>query len=142
MSDLQACPFCGNGGRVDPRHSFVWNYDIQTDVAIQCGQCGARGPWFRIGKTSEQACTDAAAAWNRRAAGEDAAPVAVPWQPQFDVMSPRQEDLVRQFCAEIAGPRGQPGSPPDPVRLLEMAQALYLAEFEECGPESAKGVAS
>ena len=56
------------------------------------------------------------------------------WQPQFDVMSPKQEVLVQQFCAEIAGPKGEPGRPPDPVRLLEMAQALYEAEREECGP--------
>lgn len=50
------------------------------------------------------------------------------WQPAFDVMSPRQEELVIQFCQEIAGRKGEPGSPPDPVRLLEMAQALYEAE--------------
>lgn len=50
------------------------------------------------------------------------------WRPAFDVMSPRQEELSIQFCQEIAGRRGEPGSPPDPVRLLEMAQALYEAE--------------
>ena len=54
------------------------------------------------------------------------------WRPAFDLMSPRQEELVMQFCQEIAGPRGQPGSPPDPVRLLEMAQALYEAERADC----------
>ncbi len=56
------------------------------------------------------------------------------WEPQFDVTSSKQEDLVRQFCAEIAGAKGEPGRPPDPVRLLEMAQALYDAEREECCP--------
>lgn len=56
------------------------------------------------------------------------------WEPQFDVMSPTQEELVQQFCAEIAGQKGKPGRPPDPVRLLEMAQALYEAERKECGP--------
>lgn len=56
------------------------------------------------------------------------------WKPQFDVMSPKQETLVMQFCMEIAGRRGEPGSLPDPVRLLEMAQALYEAEREECAP--------
>lgn len=56
------------------------------------------------------------------------------WEPQFDVMSPKQEALVREFCAEIAGPTGQPGRPPDPVRLLEIAQALYEAEREDCAP--------
>lgn len=56
------------------------------------------------------------------------------WEPQFDVMSPTQEALVQQYCAEIAGPKGEPGRPPDPVRLLEMAQELYLAERRECGP--------
>lgn len=52
------------------------------------------------------------------------------WEPQFDVMAPGQEDLAIQFCAEIAGPRGKPGRNPDPVRLLEMAQALYKAEAD------------
>jgi hypothetical protein len=50
------------------------------------------------------------------------------WRPEFDAMSPRQEELVVQFCQEIAGRRGEAGSPPDPVRLLEIAQALYEAE--------------
>ncbi|MFT3815230.1 MAG: hypothetical protein QM740_17930 [Acidovorax sp.] len=50
------------------------------------------------------------------------------WRPAFDAMSPRQEELVVQFCQEIAGRRGEPGTLPDPVRLLEMAEALYLAE--------------
>ncbi len=50
------------------------------------------------------------------------------WRPAFDVMSARQEELAIQFCQEIAGRRGEPGSPPDPVRLLEMAEALYEAE--------------
>ncbi len=34
---------------------------------------------------------------------------------------------------EDANLRGEPGSLPDPVRLLEMAEALYQAEREECG---------
>lgn len=59
---------------------------------------------------------------------------ALAWQPQFDVMSPKQEALAMQFVIEIAGPKDEAGSPPDPVRLLEMAQALYDAEREECGP--------
>ena len=50
------------------------------------------------------------------------------WEPEFDAMAPGQEELAVQFCAEIAGPRGQPSSNPDPVRLLEMAEALYKAE--------------
>ena len=61
------------------------------------------------------------------------------WRPEFDAMSPRQEELAIQFCQEIAGPRGAAGSPPDPVRLLEMAQALYEAERAEALPAS-KGV--
>lgn len=52
------------------------------------------------------------------------------WEPQFDCMTPKQEELAIQFCQEIAGPRGERGSPPDPVRLLEMAEALYKAERE------------
>lgn len=56
------------------------------------------------------------------------------WQPQFDAAWPQQEALAIQFCQEIAGRLGEPGSPPDPVRLLEMAQALYAAEREGTGP--------
>lgn len=55
------------------------------------------------------------------------------WRPAFGVMSPRQEELAIQFCQEIAGLRGEPGRLPDPVRLLEMAQALYEAERESLG---------
>ena len=50
------------------------------------------------------------------------------WEPQFDCMKPGQEELAQEFCMEIAGKRGQPVSPPDPVRLLEMAEALYKSE--------------
>lgn len=49
--------------------------------------------------------------------------------PQFDAMVPEQERLAIEFCNEIAGPLGKPASPPDPVRLLKMAQALYQAEI-------------
>jgi len=56
------------------------------------------------------------------------------WLPAFDVMSTRQEELAIQFCQEIAGRRGEPGSPPDPVRLLEMAQALYEVERQYFAP--------
>ena len=58
------------------------------------------------------------------------------WRPAFDVMSPRQEELVIQFCQEIAGRKGEPGRLPDPVRLLEMAQALYEAERSDCAPST------
>jgi len=65
---------------------------------------------------------------------ELAAARAEGWRAEFLAMSPRQEELVEQFCMEIAGRRGEPGSPPDPVRLLEMAQALYEAERKERAP--------
>ena len=54
----------------------------------------------------------------------------LPWEPGFDFMAPGQEELAMQFCLEIAGPRGKKGSPPDPVRLMEMCQALYKAEAD------------
>ena len=50
------------------------------------------------------------------------------WRPQFDAIEPEQERLAVQFCEEIAGRRGEKGRVPDPVRLLEMAEALYKAE--------------
>lgn len=50
------------------------------------------------------------------------------WEPKFDGMELEQERLAMAFCQEIAGPKGKRGSPPDPVRLLEMARALYQAE--------------
>lgn len=55
------------------------------------------------------------------------------WEPGFDFMVPGQEELAMQFCLEIAGPRGQKGSPSDPVRLLEMCQALYKVEADARG---------
>lgn len=57
------------------------------------------------------------------------------WHPKFDVMSPRQEELAQQICMEIAGKRGEPACPPDPVRLLEMAEKLYWAEWDDIGSE-------
>lgn len=44
--------------------------------------------------------------------------------PQFDVMEPEQERLAIEFTAEI----NAAGST-DPVRLLEIAEALYKAEM-------------
>lgn len=58
------------------------------------------------------------------------------WHPEFDAMSPRQEELAIQFCQEIAGRKGELGRLPDPVRLLEMAQALYEAERSDCAPNA------
>lgn len=55
----------------------------------------------------------------------------VQWEPAFDVMSWDQEKLSIKFCEEIAGKRGEKSHPPDPVRLLEMAQALYEAERKD-----------
>jgi hypothetical protein len=49
-------------------------------------------------------------------------------RPKFDAMSVEQERLAIEFCMVIAGRKGEKASPPDPVRLLEMAEALYLAE--------------
>lgn len=58
------------------------------------------------------------------------------WQPKFDAMH-AQEQLAIKFCQEIAGKRGEKPSPPDPVRLLEMAEALYLAERNDADPPPA-----
>lgn len=49
--------------------------------------------------------------------------------PKFDAMAPEQERLAIEFCMEIAGRKGEKANPPDPVRLLEMAEALYRAEM-------------
>lgn len=67
---------------------------------------------------------------------ELAAAKAEGWHPEFDAMSPRQEELAIQFCQEIAGRKGEPGRLPDPVRLLEMAQALYEVERSDCAPNA------
>lgn len=50
---------------------------------------------------------------------------------EFDAMSPEQERLAIEFCCQIAGRRGEPPCPPDPVRLLEVAEALWQAEVED-----------
>ena len=65
-------------------------------------------------------------------------PATVSEEPaKFDAMVPEQERLAIEFCAEIAGSLGKKGSPPDPVRLLEMAEALYLAEIRGRALEAA-----
>lgn len=51
------------------------------------------------------------------------------FKPDFDALAPEQERLALLFCEEIAGKRSEQGILPDPVRLLEMAEALYLAEY-------------
>lgn len=48
------------------------------------------------------------------------APVA-----NFDVMSPRQEELSVKYSSQICA-----GLRADPVTVLEIAEALYLAEME------------
>jgi hypothetical protein len=52
-------------------------------------------------------------------------------EPQFDVCAPGQEDLVVAFVNEISQTARERGATPDPVRLLEMAEALYRAEADE-----------
>lgn len=48
---------------------------------------------------------------------------------QFDGMIPEQESLAIKFCSQISGLQGHQPSFPDAVRLLEMAEALFLAEL-------------
>lgn len=50
------------------------------------------------------------------------------WEPEFDAICPKQEALAKQFCEDIAQTHG---GLMDPVRLLEMAEALYCAERDE-----------
>lgn len=50
------------------------------------------------------------------------------WEPEFDAICPEQEALAKQFCEDIAQTHG---GLMDPVRLLEMAEALYCAERDE-----------
>lgn len=50
-------------------------------------------------------------------------------EAEFSADAPEQEALAIQFAEEIAGRKGERGSPPDPIRLLEMARALYQAEM-------------
>lgn len=64
---------------------------------------------------------------------------AQPVEPLFHAMSPEQERLAMKFCAEIAGPKGGRGMPPDPVRLLEMAEALYKADAAMLAARAEKG---
>jgi hypothetical protein len=50
---------------------------------------------------------------------------------QFDVCAPGQEELAIAFVNEISQTARDRGATPDPIRLLEMAEALYRAEAEE-----------
>lgn len=60
-------------------------------------------------------------------------------RPQFDAMTPAQERLAVGFCEEIAGRGDGAGAVLNPVRLLEMAQALYLAEVNAGKPAPPSG---
>lgn len=66
-TELKPCPFCGNAGNRDPRHTF-WIDEHRRLVAVRCGSCGAKGPWVRhtdgCGEDSEGASLHQ---WNRRA---------------------------------------------------------------------------
>lgn len=111
----------------------------KRELARQFAEVEPAGPWkcgsefLPYHPSASHVRPDYRDGWNHcYAAAKKLVPLS--WEPQFDAMSPKQEDLVREFCAEIAGPKGQPGRPPDPVRLLEMAKALFEAEREECGP--------
>lgn len=64
-----------------------------------------------------------------RAKVKAAITAALTFIPQFDAMAPKQEELAFELSQKIAGLKGEPPSPPDPVRLLEMAEELYLAEM-------------
>lgn len=55
------------------------------------------------------------------------------WEPSFDAMPLEQEQLAIKFCEEI-GARNGNSSLLDPVRLLEMAEALYAAERDAQKP--------
>jgi hypothetical protein len=65
-AELKPCPYCGNHGDRDPRHTYYRFGRHDQCVAEQCGQCGAMGPWNREG--SEPV---ALADWNRRTAGAE-----------------------------------------------------------------------
>lgn len=84
-----------------------------------------------------RAAVNALDRYARPPAAAPSATSAATWEPQFDCMTPGQEELVMEFCLEIAGRRGEPGRAPDPVRLLEMAQALY--EVERAGSQQVEG---
>jgi hypothetical protein len=129
---VAACPFC-NSKNASP-------FSVKSCHSVLCTACGGEGP-------ESESEDGAIAAWNRRAAPPaDTAMTAPPapqpvqpWQPSFDAISHEQEQLAIQFSMEIAGPRGKQPSLPDPVRLLEMAEALYLAEWRAFFPGHSAG---
>lgn len=55
----------------------------------------------------------------------------VAWEPEFDACSGNQEELAIEFSIEICS-----GSRPDPVAILEMAEALYRAERDHVASEN------
>ncbi len=65
---IKPCPFCGNDGSHDPRHTFSHQY---KQVAVRCGNCEAMGSL----KWSE---AFAIIAWNRRADLAQPAPTGEP----------------------------------------------------------------
>ena len=103
--------------------------ELQELVNLLIGAAWLEGGVSEPRRTDAEALTE-----TRTKALMDSIRAALSWEPQFDVTSAKQEELVRQFVAEIAGPKGKPGRLPDEVRLLEMAEELYQAEREEYGP--------
>lgn len=64
-SDVSSCPFCGNAGNRDPRHTFSWNY-MRGLVAVSCGQCCATGPFVRLAGSTSDTEDEALRLWNER----------------------------------------------------------------------------
>lgn len=102
------------------RNTDAWGRDQYTHSHIQSLWEGWQGRAMAYAKGIAQA-----------APVQPASGVMAAWEPQFDVMAPEQEELAIKFCEEISGKRGERHSLPDPVRLLEMAQELYLAERDD-----------
>lgn len=109
--------------QIDPRRQWVELTDDDRNRAFQSLPDMLEGflktwGWLHFANAIEAICRE-----------KNTSPPS--WEPSFDAMCPKQERLAIQFCEDIAGRKGGHGSPPDPVRLLEMAEALYRAEREE-----------
>lgn len=113
-TELSPCRYCGGKAKLTVGFDIPFNGQSFVDCLV----CGIQ---TKIHDTEAEAI----AAWERR---------PVSWEPKFDAMSHEQEQLAIKFCEQIGGRKGEKSSLPDPVRLLEMAEALYLAERNDTYP--------
>lgn len=74
--ELKPCPFCGGEPYLERKHRAFIEGQTTRVALVRCTSCNARSGRFELrdygcSSSCEQACYDAAVAWNRRADHEE-----------------------------------------------------------------------